>query len=165
MAERAAVTAESGTHPPVRVGVDMTAVGEVAGAVATFGERYMQRLFTPQEVDSCRGPGAAASLAARFAAKEAVVKVLEPSGARPPWRDIEVVRQPSGACRIRLHRTAASLAAKRGIGPMSVSLSHEAGLAVAVVAAWSPPAGPERGNAHPAEATVPDPTATGGAQQ
>lgn len=122
-------------NAPVKVGVDLAAVGDIADAVATFGDRYVHRLFTPHEIESCSGEGAAASLAARFAAKEAVLKVLEPSGARPPWRDIEVVRHPDGACRIRLHRSAAALAADRGVGPMSVSLSHEAGIAVAVVAA------------------------------
>jgi holo-[acyl-carrier protein] synthase len=131
----ATVDAIAAVGAPVRVGVDVTAVAEVADAVAIFGDRYLHRLFTPHEVESCGGAAAAASLAARFAAKEAVVKVLEPSGARPPWRDIEVVRRPDGACRIRLHRTAASLAAEHGVGPISVSLSHEAGLAVAVVAA------------------------------
>lgn len=119
----------------VKVGVDVTSVGEVAEAVATFGDRYVRRLFTEHEIESAAGAGGPASLAARFAAKEAVVKVLEPTGARPAWRDIEVVRTPSGACRIRLHRRAADLAVDRGVGAMSVSLSHEGGIAVAVVAA------------------------------
>lgn len=127
------VAATSAASFPVRVGVDVTAIAEVAEAVATFGDRYLHRLFTRHEIESCQG--APASLAARFAAKEAVVKVLEPSGARPPWRDIEVVRRPDGACRLHLHGRAASLASERGVGPMSVSLSHEAGMAVAVVAA------------------------------
>jgi holo-[acyl-carrier protein] synthase len=120
---------------PVKVGVDLTSVGDVADSVARFGDRYVRRLFTVQEVESCGSPSRPESLAARFAAKEAALKVLEPSGARPPWRDIEVVRAPSGACRIRLHRQAAALAVERGIGPMSLSLSHEHGIAVAVVAA------------------------------
>lgn len=119
----------------VKVGVDVTSVGEVADAIARFGDRYVSRLFTAHEVESSAGASGTASLAARFAAKEAVVKVLEPSGARPPWRDIEVVRRANGACRIRLHRRAAALAAERGVGAMSVSLSHECGVAVAVVAA------------------------------
>lgn len=154
-----------GPSAPVKVGVDLTAVGDVADAVATFGDRYVHRLFTRHEIESCAGPSAAASLAARFAAKEAVLKVLEPSGARPPWRDIEVVRRANGACRIRLHRTAALLAAERGVGPMSVSLSHEAGFAVAVVAAVGPDAwpgaapAPDDANERPTQ-TEPDGTVT-----
>jgi holo-[acyl-carrier protein] synthase len=129
------------TYPAgsVRVGVDVTSIADVDAAVAAFGQRYVTRLFTVHEIDSCGAAaphdGTTASLAARFAAKEAVLKVLEPSGSRPRWRDIEIVRRPSGACRVRLHGRAASLAGVRGIGSMSVSLSHEAGLAAAVVAA------------------------------
>jgi holo-[acyl-carrier protein] synthase len=143
---------------PVKVGVDVTSIAEVADAVATFGDRYLRRLFTAQEIDSCGAPSRAESLAARFAAKEAVLKVLEPTGARPPWRDIEVVRGGSGACRIRLHRRAASLAADRGVGAMSVSLSHEAGVAVAVVAAaCSAPGTASRHAAEPIDTEPTDP--------
>ncbi len=125
--------------PTCRVGVDLTAVADVEQSLATQGDRYLRRLFTDHEVASCQGPGGprAESLAARFAAKEAVVKVLRPTGARPEWRDIEVRRQPSGACDIVLHGGAAELAASEGVDQLSVSLSHEAGLAVAVVVGWS----------------------------
>lgn len=136
----------------VRVGVDVTSIADVDAAVAAFGQRYVTRLFTDQEIESCGAAaphgGTTASLAARFAAKEAVLKVLEPSGSRPRWRDIEVVRRPSGACRIRLHGRAASLAAARGVDAMSVSLSHEAGLAVAVVAAACEPGRPPGAAGH-----------------
>lgn len=135
-------------HPygtgPVRVGVDVTSIAEVEAAVSSFGDRYVRRLFTDHEIETCsaRDPheGTAASLAARFAAKEAVLKVLEPSDSRPEWRDIEIVRHESGACRVRLHNRAASLADSRGVRALSVSLSHEAGIAVAVVAATCDPA-------------------------
>jgi phosphopantetheine--protein transferase-like protein len=128
---------------PVRVGVDVTLIADVDAAVSSFGQRYVRRLFTDHEIASCGAAdphdGTSASLAARFAAKEAVLKVLEPSGSRPEWRDIEIVRRKSGACRIRLHGRAVSLARARGVHAMSVSLSHEAGLAVAVVAAACDP--------------------------
>ena len=55
------------------------------------------------------------SLAARFAAKEAMVKVLRPVGARPEWRDIEVHRADSGWCEIRLSGRAAAMADEAGI--------------------------------------------------
>lgn len=122
-----------------RVGVDLASVAEVERSLRHFGDRYARRLFTDHELASVAGSDdPAASLAARFAAKEAVIKVLEPSGSRPAWRDIEVRRRRNGACRLRLHGRAASLAHARGIAGMSVSLSHEAGLAVAVVAASVP---------------------------
>lgn len=128
--------------PPVcRVGVDLAAVDEVAGSIATHGQRYLRRLFTEHEVASCTGPDGpvAESLAARFAAKEAALKVLRPTDARPEWRDIEVRRAESGACDLVLHGSAAALAAAQGIDGLSVSLSHEAGTAVAVVVGWGRP--------------------------
>jgi holo-[acyl-carrier protein] synthase len=130
-------------QPVCRVGVDLTAVGDVADALAAQGERYLRRLFTEHEVASCEGPGGpvAESLAARFAAKEAAVKMLRPTGSRPAWRDIEVRRGDNGACDLVLHGSAASLAEAQGIGGLSVSMSHEAGMAVAVVVGWGWPAG------------------------
>lgn len=131
-----------GAHAPMlpvyRVGVDLAAVADVEDALADHGDRYLRRLFTEHEVESCLGPGGvrADSLAGRFAAKEAAVKVLRPSGSRPEWRDIEVCRRENGACDLVLHGTAAHLARSEGIDHLSVSLSHEAGLAVAVVVGW-----------------------------
>jgi holo-[acyl-carrier protein] synthase len=118
-----------------RVGVDLVSIAEVASSVERFGERYLNRLFTAQELASCaRAPAeTAASLAARFAAKEAVIKVLRPVGPHPEWRSIEVIRGPEGACDIRLHGTAARLAEDAGIRELGVSLTHEAGMAAAVV--------------------------------
>ena len=124
--------------PMCRVGVDLTAISDVEDSLTRQGERYLRRLFTDHEVASCEGTAGllAASLAARFAAKEAVLKVLRPTSSRPEWRDIEVYRHPNGACDIVLHGSAATLAQDQGIDQMSVSLSHEAGMAVAVVVAW-----------------------------
>lgn len=122
--------------PVVEVGVDLTVVDEVARSVALLGQRYLRRLFTDHELESCEdaeGPQVE-SLAARFAAKEAALKVLRPSGSRPEWRDIEVRRNPDGSCDLRLHGLAAVLAAARGVEHLSLSMSHEAGMAVAVVA-------------------------------
>lgn len=118
-----------------RVGVDLMAVEEVMASVERLGHRYLDRVYTPAEVASCKGAAMAAGLAARFAAKEAVIKVLRPAGAQPEWRSIEVVRRASGACDVALWGTAAEMAARAGLGPMSLSMTHEAGLAAAVVVA------------------------------
>jgi holo-[acyl-carrier protein] synthase len=121
----------------IRVGTDLTSVTDVADSIERFGDRYLRRLFTPHELACCDGePGVvAARLAARFAAKEAVVKVLRPTDARPEWRDIEVRRAPSGACDLHLTGTAARLAEEAGITGLAVSLTHEHDLAAAVVVA------------------------------
>ena len=123
----------------VRAGVDIVEVAEVAGAIDDFGDRYLRRVFTPHELSCCSGTWAAATaaLAARFAAKEAVLKVLQPEGARPDWRSIEIRRLVGGACEVHLTGSAAVLAAAAGIGEISVSITHEAGLAGAVAVAQS----------------------------
>jgi len=129
------------SRPVWRVGVDLTAVAEVGDSLATQGERYLRRLFTDHEVASSEGPDGPVpeSLAARFAAKEAALKVLRPTGSRPQWRDIEVRRGVNGACDLVLHGSAAALAADQGIEELSLSLSHEGGMAVAVVVGWGWP--------------------------
>jgi holo-[acyl-carrier protein] synthase len=136
------------TPGTVAVGVDLVDIAEVARSVKHFGDRYLRRVYTEHEISCCEGSPevVASSLAARFAAKEATIKVLRPDGHRPDWRSIEVVRLPSGACKLRLHGSAAKLAVQRGLGPLALSMTHEAGLAAAVVVSGSAPMGddPER---------------------
>jgi holo-[acyl-carrier protein] synthase len=120
------------------VGVDLVSVADVAAALDRFGDRYVRRIFTEQEAAYCRagkGAAAAARFAARFAAKEAAVKALQPDGPWTDWRAIEVRRHKTGRCTLRLHREAASLARRRGIGHLSLSMSHDGGRAAAFVAA------------------------------
>lgn len=121
----------------VRVGTDLCSLQVVAEAVDAFGDRYLRRIYTDHELEYCQADPALSTerLAARFAAKEAAVKVLRPTGERPEWRSIEVRRDPGGWCELALTGTAARLAADAAITSLSVSLSHEAGLASAVVVA------------------------------
>jgi len=124
----------------VRVGTDIVAVRQIEETIATFGERYLARVFTPAEVayaQSASDARATAShLAARFAAKEAVMKVLRPGAYDAlDWRAIEVVRAPGGWCERALRGNAAALARRERIGGLALSLSHEADYATAVVVA------------------------------
>lgn len=121
----------------LRVGADIARVDDVAASLARFGDRYLKRLFTPHEIASCTGAPSvmAASLAARFAAKEATIKVLRPVDLTPAWRTIEVRRSPSGWCELRLSGEAAKLAADAGITELALSLSHDRDIAAAVVVA------------------------------
>jgi holo-[acyl-carrier protein] synthase len=132
----------------LRVGMDLVAVDEVADAVDRFGDRYVHRLFTEHEIACCRRPVdqggrdrgfAVESLAARFAAKEAVIKVLRPVEMQPDWRSIELHRMPGGWCEIRLTGGAQALAVEAGIDGLAVSLSHESAYAAAVVVGWCAP--------------------------
>jgi holo-[acyl-carrier protein] synthase len=135
--------------PGVRVGVDLVVVAEVAEAVEHFGDRYLHRLFTPHELVCCWTGGgySAQSLAARFAAKEATVKVLRPVGPRPEWRSIEVHRSAGGWCDLRLTGQAAALAEAGCIDGWAVSLTHESMMAAAVVVGTVSGGAPDRGRA------------------
>lgn len=128
----------------IRVGVDLVLVAEVRAALARHGTRYACRLFSEAEIECCRAPAglSAERLAARFAAKEAAMKVLEPieaEGLVPDLRSIEVRRRPSGACELALHDEAAALAERRGIAGLALSVVHEGEYAAAVVVGWSAP--------------------------
>lgn len=133
-------------------GTDLASAGEVAESIRRFGDRYLERVFTPGEVADAAGPPAVrtARLAARFAAKEAVIKALDHDGPLD-WRSIEVVRTGSGRPEVVLHGPAAEQAARRSVGQLAVSLTHHGDLACAVVVAWGE--GRSAGSANPNETT------------
>jgi holo-[acyl-carrier protein] synthase len=124
--------------PSVVVGTDIIEVSRVAESIGWFGERYISRIYTPDEASYCvaAGPTAALHFAARFAAKEAAIKVLRPaSGVAMNWKAIEVVRGADGWCDLRLHGAMRTLARRAGLRAFAVSLSHEERYATAVVVA------------------------------
>jgi holo-[acyl-carrier protein] synthase len=122
--------------------MDLVAVADVRDSVCAHADRYLTRIYSPRELADCSGQPpevAAERLAARFAAKEAAMKVLRQGGedADPaiPWKAIEVVRDPSGAPELAFSGRAAELAREAGIGTIAVSLTHERTYAAAVVVA------------------------------
>jgi holo-[acyl-carrier protein] synthase len=125
------------TETAIRVGADVVEVHQVADSVNRFGQRYLRRIYTEHEILSCAGAPSveAAGLAARFAAKEATIKVLRPHDHQPEWRSMEVSREPEGWCHMSLSGHAAELADQAGITELAVSLTHEGGIAAAVVVA------------------------------
>jgi holo-[acyl-carrier protein] synthase len=118
-----------------RLGFDLARVSGVAESIRLFGRRFTDRLFTSREIDyALSGTGQCAErLAARFAAKEAVIKALGLSEAGVGWRDIEVVRRADGSCAVVLHGAARRAADRVGAGDILLSLSHEGDCAGAVV--------------------------------
>lgn len=122
---------------PVRVGMDLVSVASVEESLSLHAERYLERVFTPREVADCSPSGAPEPerLAARFAAKEAALKVLRPADVGVPWRAIEVRRDAGGWVELELSGAAATLAREAGVTELAVSLTHEAGTAAAVVIA------------------------------
>lgn len=116
------------------VGVDLVVVGRVEAALKRWGERLKGRLFTSRErEEAARSPHPSASLAARFAAKEAFLKALGSGLFQVPFREIEVIREPSGRPRLELHGSAAGLCREKGVKGVHLSLSHDGGVAIAVV--------------------------------
>jgi holo-[acyl-carrier protein] synthase len=119
------------------LGVDLVAVSDIARAMDQFGDRYLTRIYTPGEIAYCGGArhtDAAKHFAARFAAKEATFKALQAGDVALDWRSVEVVRRPDGSCDLHLHDGMEGLARQRGVNDLRLSLSHDGGFAVAVVA-------------------------------
>jgi holo-[acyl-carrier protein] synthase len=121
------------SSPIVGLGVDLVDVGRFARVMGrTPG--VAERLFTAEERTHDGAPRSAASLAARFAAKEAAVKALGgPPGLR--WHDVTVVAEPTGRPRLVVSGELAAAAARAGVRDWQVSLSHDGTSAVAVVLA------------------------------
>jgi len=122
--------------PRIRIGCDVHPISEIAESIELFGERYLGRVFTPVERAQTAGPMALERLAGRFAAKEAVLKVLQvPSRAAVPWQSIEVRTGRNGVPYVVLTGTAKTIAERQGISRVDISLSHDGGIAMAVAAA------------------------------
>lgn len=116
----------------VRAGCDVVAVGDVRDSLAAFGERYLRKVFTASEVSDCRGRNRVHSLAARFAAKEAVIKAFAEPDMPFPLREIEVTLDGPLPL-LRLSGTVAERARQQGWVSSSLSLSHAECHAMAVV--------------------------------
>ncbi len=133
----------------VGTGIDLAEVGRIQKSIARFGDRFLDRIFTPGEKAYClRKRNFAESFAARFAAKEAAAKALGTGiSFGVTWLEIEVTREPGGRPGLRFHGRAAQLAARMGVSSAALSLTHTGELAMASVALESWPAGPGGGGA------------------
>jgi holo-[acyl-carrier protein] synthase len=118
----------------VGIGIDVVLVERFTGALART-PLLADRLFTEAELVTGSGnPRSPESLAARFAAKEAVAKSLgAPAGLR--WHDCEIVSDPDGRPWLTVSGTVATVAAERGVTRWHLSLSHDGGIASAMVVA------------------------------
>lgn len=116
-------------------GVDIVEVERIARAVERQGDRLLRRLFTPAEIAYCDAsePHRATRQAARFAAKEAVLKAFGIGLRMVRWTDVEVVRDGQGRPSVRLSGRLAELAAERGATRIHLSLSHTRNYAIAQV--------------------------------
>jgi holo-[acyl-carrier protein] synthase len=107
-------------------GIDIIEVDRVEAAHKRFGERFVQRILRPAELEYCfshKSPGP--FLAARFAGKEAISKAFGTGiGAQLGWHDMEICRKDSGEPYVVLHGKGQSLLAGRGGRIVHISLSH-----------------------------------------
>lgn len=115
----------------IGVGIDVVACDRVARLLARHGDRFQRRCFAPGEV---LRPAQPEHIAGLLAAKEAAFKAFapeHPSGIR--WRDLIVVRTSGGAPRLAFEGGAAERARQLGVEKVHLSISHDGGVAVAVV--------------------------------
>ncbi len=112
------------------LGVDIIKVDRIRNAIAKHGRRFAGRVLTDHEDAYVRDRPE--NFAGRWAAKEAVSKVLGLGVRGVGWREIEIIRLPTGAPVVRLHDRALARANQLGMGRVAVSISHEREYAVAV---------------------------------
>jgi holo-[acyl-carrier protein] synthase len=119
----------------VGTGIDISEVPRIAESIERFGDRFLKRVFTEEEILYCQSKANRVErFAARFAAKEAAMKALGTGWSRGiRWRDIEVVRQPGGRPTIKFHGIAAEFASKLNVRNVALSLSHTPEQAIASV--------------------------------
>ncbi|MGD1118182.1 MAG: holo-ACP synthase [Dehalococcoidales bacterium] len=111
------------------IGTDIIEIERIRQAIALYGERFLNRVFTKDELQFYGHH--AHALAASFASKEAVMKVLGTGNRGVAWREIETLYHPTGKPYIRLNGRAQKVAAKLGIKEIDVSLSHSRDNAIA----------------------------------
>jgi len=119
----------------VGLGVDIAEINRIEAAIRRYGGHFVQRLFTPAEIEYCEGHrNRFERYAGRFAAKEAAMKALGTGWRRGVrWVDIEVVREPSGKPSLRLTGQAGVFAAQLGVRNIALSITHAGNTAFAEV--------------------------------
>ena len=121
-------------------GIDLVEVDRMRATLGRFGDRFLERVLRPGEIEYCRQyRDPVLHVAARFAAKEAISKAFGTGiGARLSWLDLEVGRQPSGEPFVILHGKARGLMAERGADDLRISLSHTDHHAIAMAVLSGP---------------------------
>jgi holo-[acyl-carrier protein] synthase len=124
----------------IGIGTDLMEIARIHQSIARFGDRFLDRVFTPAEIAYCqRKKNAAESFAARFAAKEAAAKALGTGISHGvSWLEIEVTREPTGRPLLTLTGRAAHRARQIGVSRVSLSLTHSRDTALAVVVMEGP---------------------------
>jgi holo-[acyl-carrier protein] synthase len=125
------------------VGTDIVAVSRIAALIRDRGSRFLERWFTPVEIEYCMAKAVPSRhFAARIAAKEAVVKALPLAWEGPlPWRSLEIVNEAGGKPVVRLSGRVLAAARQAGVDTVRISMSHCDEYATAVAMVTLVPAG------------------------
>jgi holo-[acyl-carrier protein] synthase len=117
------------------IGIDIVQNDRIRQSIERFGDRFLHRIYTEGEIEYCKKTAhPEIHFAARFAAKEGALKALGTGlSGGIKWRDVEVVRLPSGKPELHMHGQAAAVAASAGAHRFHVSLSHDQLVSCAVV--------------------------------
>ena len=113
------------------IGVDIIEIARLEKAIARWGEGFLRRVYTDPELRLYRKK--LSSLAARFAAKEAVIKALGKPTSGVRLREIEILSDPSGKPLVNLYGKAQNQANGLGLDTLAISLSHSKEYAIAMV--------------------------------
>ena len=127
---RAAPGPAAAPEGTTELGIDIIDVARIRDALARFGPRFAGRVLTSAEAAYVRDRPE--TFAGRWAAKEAVSKVLGLGVRGVGWREIEIVRLPTGQPMVRLHGRARRRAEQLRLGRVAVSISHERAYAIAI---------------------------------
>jgi len=112
------------------IGVDIVEISRIDRLIKRWGGTFLRRVFTPAELKLFNNPS---SLAARFAAKEAVLKALGACDKGISWQEIEILAEPNGKPKVNLMGKAKLQAEESAISKLNISLSHSKAYAVAFV--------------------------------
>ena len=121
--------------PIICTGIDIIEIDRIQNVLSQYGNRFLNKIFTPDEIQYCRGRSP--NLAGRFSAKEATMKALKTGARGVSWKDIEVIRASNGAPSIKLYNRALARSESLGVSSLSISFSHSRDYAVASVIASS----------------------------
>lgn len=121
--------------PGIAIGVDIIEIDRIEEAALSWQGSFLKRVYTEAELESSGNKPS--SLAARFAAKEAVMKALGTGARGLGWKDIEVLSNSDGAPFVRLHGRAYDKAKEIGMSQFAISMSHSKHYAIAMVVGYA----------------------------
>ena len=121
--------------PKIKIGTDICQINRISSAYKRFGKRFLQRVLTENEIKyvTSSKKNLISRLAGRYAAKEAASKVLGTGLKGVYFKEIEILRESSGAPKMVLHKRAKLKAEEKRLENFEVSISHERDFAIAIV--------------------------------